>query len=60
LGEHLGEHMLAGFDKARVGFDRPRRFPGPVALAEIQAQALDDLMEEALTEIRRRYQMGLP
>ncbi len=35
--------MLTGFDKAWVGLDRPGRFTGGVALAEVQVQAFDDL-----------------
>ena len=43
MGEHFGEYVFAGFDKARVGFDRPCGLAGGVTLTEIQAQALDDL-----------------
>jgi hypothetical protein len=52
LREHFAQHVLAGFDKARVGLDRPRRLAGGVALAEIQVQALDDLPGLGASRIR--------
>ena len=51
MGEDPRQHMLAGFDEAGVGLDRPGRLARRVALAEVQLQALDAFTREQMQEL---------
>jgi len=43
LREDFAQHVLAGFDKTRIGFDRAGRLASGITLTEIQLQTLNDL-----------------